>query len=265
MDQKQCTKCEIVQSLEEDFGIDRKSPDGRKRWCKNCCKAHQQRYKLENREKINKAYRDWYAKNGNGERVQASHRQSNEKHHEEIIQRDRDRWEKRRDEVNAKKRAKRAANPQPNREMQREWRRNNPESVKKSIEKHKEKTKERRKADPEFESRLLLLRSFRRRRYYERIRAETLAGYGGKCFCCGESNPGFLTLDHVESDGAQHRREVGSPSLYRWAIKNNFPDVLRLACYNCNAGRQFHSDNGVCPHRKVKQDPVVSSEALLYI
>lgn len=87
-----------------------------------------------------------------------------------------------------------------------------------------------------------------------------IAGYGGKCVCCGEANPLFLTLDHVNGDGTKHRRELvwkartfkhkpGTfPStMHFWVLKNGFPPILQLMCFNCNCGRA--RNGGICPHR----------------
>lgn len=84
-------------------------------------------------------------------------------------------------------------------------------------------------------------------RYRAKIRLETIAAYGGKCKCCGETNEGFLTLDHVNNDGADHRRELGrKASLHLWAKNAGYPDTLQVLCYNCNCGRA--TNGGVCPH-----------------
>jgi hypothetical protein len=76
--------------------------------------------------------------------------------------------------------------------------------------------------------------------------------YGGKCFCCGENNIKFLTIDHINNDGYKHHKEIkigpGS-NFYRWIIKNNFPEnIFQVACYNCNCGRA--KNNGICPHQQ---------------
>lgn len=76
--------------------------------------------------------------------------------------------------------------------------------------------------------------------------------YGGKCLCCGEAGLTFLTIDHIDENGAEHRRQM--PGLhgdlfYRWLEKNNFPDGYQTLCYNCNIGKHRH--NGVCPHQHV--------------
>lgn len=78
---------------------------------------------------------------------------------------------------------------------------------------------------------------------------EVFIGYGGKCQCspCGEINFDFLTVDHKNNDGNTHRRTVKfGASLYTWILKNKFPDILQLLCWNCNMAKRFNG--GVCPH-----------------
>lgn len=84
----------------------------------------------------------------------------------------------------------------------------------------------------------------------KRVRLEVIKRYGGKCACCGESTIEFLSIDHVRGGGRKHRRELGATNYggtryYMWIIKNNFPDGLRVLCYNCDMARGF---SGYCPH-----------------
>lgn len=80
------------------------------------------------------------------------------------------------------------------------------------------------------------------------IRRKVIEAYGAKCNCCGERTFEFLTLDHVNNDGAIHRKTIGhSGNIYRWAIKKNFPDLLQVMCMNCNWAKAIH---GECPHRR---------------
>ena len=74
--------------------------------------------------------------------------------------------------------------------------------------------------------------------------------YGNsRCVCCGEKEVAFLTIDHINNDGRQHRQQVGAGSrLYRWLIANNFPDGYQVLCFNCNCGRQVNG--GICPHEQ---------------
>lgn len=74
--------------------------------------------------------------------------------------------------------------------------------------------------------------------------------YGGKCSCCGEDTVEFLTIDHINNDGAECRKNTNQGTggkLYRWLIKNNYPkDNYQLLCYNCNCAKGFF---GYCPHQ----------------
>lgn len=89
----------------------------------------------------------------------------------------------------------------------------------------------------------------KRRAYYRATKAAVFAAYGGRCACCGESEPLFLCIDHINNNGAQHRRELnmrGGTSMYTWLKARGFPPGYRLLCQNCNVGRQLNG--GICPH-----------------
>jgi radical SAM protein with 4Fe4S-binding SPASM domain len=78
----------------------------------------------------------------------------------------------------------------------------------------------------------------------DRRRQAVLAAYGGVCACCREHRPEFLAVDHVNGDGAAHKRTVRN--LYSWLKKNNFPqEGFQLLCHNCNFAKYAH---GACPH-----------------
>jgi hypothetical protein len=87
----------------------------------------------------------------------------------------------------------------------------------------------------------------------QKLREEIFAHYDNKCACCGESEAAFLTIDHVNNDGAEHRRELGKPSgtvFYFWLRKNNYPEGFQALCWNCNCGKRINK--GVCPHELVR-------------
>ena len=69
------------------------------------------------------------------------------------------------------------------------------------------------------------------------------------CACCGEDTIGCLTLDHVNNDGADHRKKIGDfgNSVNRWIIKNNFPEGFQVLCYNCNCSKG--ANKGICSHK----------------
>jgi hypothetical protein len=88
------------------------------------------------------------------------------------------------------------------------------------------------------------------------LRAKAYAGYGGfVCACCGETEPAFLSIDHIENNGSIVRKVTGQGtggSLYRWLIKNNFPPGYQVLCMNCQWGKRCC---GVCPHKKTTLEP----------
>lgn len=114
------------------------------------------------------------------------------------------------------------------------WRKNNKEKVnayrKVYVAKYPEKIKEKGRRNSKV----------KRKRQREKI----LNAYGGTCVCCGETEAKFLAVDHIFSDGKEHRKEIGD--FYGWLIQNNFPkDRFQLLCHNCNLAKEFY---GECPH-----------------
>lgn len=97
----------------------------------------------------------------------------------------------------------------------------------------------------------------RTKEYWRRLRLEIMDAYGGRrCACCGESNQMFLSVDHINGDGAQHRRQLGyttgngrggSSRTMQWIKQNNFPPGFQVLCFNCNHGK--HVNGGTCPHK----------------
>jgi len=74
----------------------------------------------------------------------------------------------------------------------------------------------------------------------EAARKLCIENYGGRCKCCGISNQKYLQLDHVNNDGAVHRKELSGKrggNIYFWAVKNNYPDRLQLLCANCHQAK----------------------------
>lgn len=85
----------------------------------------------------------------------------------------------------------------------------------------------------------------------DRVRDAVYRGYGGyECRCCGEKEPKFLSVDHVENDGAKHRREnklQTGEQLYRWLLRKGLPSGFQILCMNCQWGKRNNA--GVCPHQ----------------
>ena len=74
------------------------------------------------------------------------------------------------------------------------------------------------------------------------------------CKCCGEGMYEFMSLDHVNGDGAEHRRKHpkarAGHSFYSWLKRNGFPEGLQVLCFNCNCAKGAF---GVCPHQNTLQ------------
>ncbi len=89
-----------------------------------------------------------------------------------------------------------------------------------------------------------------------RIRDEALAHYSGgavRCACCGESQPEFLALDHIDGDGAQQRLQIrrSGNSFYAWLKTLGFPPGLQVLCHSCNGAK---GRKGACPHATQRPD-----------
>lgn len=87
----------------------------------------------------------------------------------------------------------------------------------------------------------------RTRLHQAALKDEIYAAYGGYvCACCGETVRAFLSIDHVNNDGAEHRKVSDRRKLYWWLKKHGFPSGFQVLCMNCNFGKA--RNNGVCPH-----------------
>lgn len=109
-------------------------------------------------------------------------------------------------------------------------------------EKNKHKRKEMRREHPE------IFRMAEKNRF-AKLKAEILVAYGNRCFCCGETEPRFLTVEHSWHDGGEHRKRVGK-QVYRDLRKKGFPKNIGIIilCWNCNMATRYGE---ICPHKKV--------------
>jgi len=71
------------------------------------------------------------------------------------------------------------------------------------------------------------------------------------CACCREQEYEFLTVDHINNNGAEERRTIRSQgdgsAFYYWLVKNGFPKGYQVLCMNCNMSKGHH---GVCVHQR---------------
>lgn len=79
----------------------------------------------------------------------------------------------------------------------------------------------------------------------QRAKDAIYARYGSTCACCGEAEPLFLSIDHINGGGTQERKATGRDH-YVALAKGPVRDDLRILCHNCNRGRWLNG--GECPH-----------------
>ena len=127
--------------------------------------------------------------------------------------------------------------------LRREWGKNHPEEERMmSRSKYSKKPQQYRAAQ---------------KRERQKLRLEVLSHYSKgtpTCDCCGDTNYEFLALDHIKGGGNKHRKSLGGSSaykVYRFARQNNYPDMFRVLCHNCNFS---YGHYGYCPHQKDKEN-----------
>lgn len=86
-------------------------------------------------------------------------------------------------------------------------------------------------------------------RYRIKLKREVMALYSNPvaCVSCGFSTLDGLVLDHIENDGARHRKESGISSrgnsigtrIYEAIRKNGKISGLQVLCANCNTIKQL--------------------------
>lgn len=76
---------------------------------------------------------------------------------------------------------------------------------------------------------------------YLRIKQEVINKYGGKCNNCNINDLDVLTIDHLNNNGHQHRKEINN--IYRWLKNNSYPDGYTTLCFNCNCSKMFYKNN----------------------
>lgn len=75
--------------------------------------------------------------------------------------------------------------------------------------------------------------------------------YGMECACCGEdADLAFLTIDHIDGNGREHKRQERIGDMYAWLIRKGFPGGFQTLCYNCNLGK--YRNGNICPHQTKK-------------
>lgn len=101
------------------------------------------------------------------------------------------------------------------------------------------------------------------RKWRENLAFEVLTHYSGNPLRCACPNCyyhihdcpiEFLTIDHINNDGAKQRENLyngkrrygAGKRFYSWLKQNGYPEGYQVLCYNCNCGKE--RNKGVCPH-----------------
>ncbi len=59
----------------------------------------------------------------------------------------------------------------------------------------------------------------------------------------------FLSIDHINNDGAEHRKllkTLPGASFYHKMKKLGYPPILQVLCMNCQFGKRY---GAICPHQ----------------
>ena len=143
--------------------------------------------------------------------------------------------ERNREKFNQRMRDWREANREKVREQSREWR-----------------NRKITNGSPDEVAALRKAEADKTRRIQAVCKNQVFAAYGGyKCNCCGENEPMFLSIDHVDNNGAAERKSGlyhgSGTAFYQWLRRSGFPPGYQVLCMNCQFGK--HKNGGVCPHQ----------------
>lgn len=78
-----------------------------------------------------------------------------------------------------------------------------------------------------------------------------------QCPGCEEKHIEFLTIDHINGGGKQHRKEIGiqgGKEFCVWLKRNEYPSGFRVLCFNCNSAIGAY---GYCPHKKESNNATI--------
>ena len=85
----------------------------------------------------------------------------------------------------------------------------------------------------------------------QELKNEVLTHYGknGRLQCCWDgcdvSDVDVLSLDHINDDGAEHHKHIGT-RIYRWAKKSGFPPILQTLCMNHQWKKELTRRRKIC-------------------
>lgn len=125
----------------------------------------------------------------------------------------------------------------------------NRESVKAQVKRYREENLEKTKAAS----------SKANKARWQRLRRQAFDAYGWRCACCGETEPQFLCIDHVNDDGWLKRKKETRVAFgtMGWLEKEGYPSGFQTLCHNCNFSK--HSNGGKCIHQLTEGSETIPS------
>ncbi len=204
-------------------------------------REYYKKWELENKDKRKDQHQKWYKKNI--EEVRKKHTEYNKKYREIHAE-----------EIKLKAKEYHKRNKERENEYAKEYRKNHPEKMKEYYQKNREKILEKNRNQYQKTKEVIKQKEVDRRlKVYNHY-----SNYDIKCICCGERHLDFLSVDHINNDGYEHRkRGLSSNTLIQWIIKNNFPSGFQISCMNCNHGRS-RSPERICVHQKELSEKILS-------
>lgn len=89
-------------------------------------------------------------------------------------------------------------------------------------------------------------------RWYDALKTKVLTYYSEvdypECVRCRETRLPCLSLDHINNNGAEHRRQLnghGGKGFYDWIDKNNYPHGYQTLCMNCQFLKEHERRRGI--------------------
>lgn len=83
-----------------------------------------------------------------------------------------------------------------------------------------------------------------------KLKSQLFELYGHECSICGYDDKRALTLDHINNNGSEERKELGERGVYYKAREKHSPGEYRILCMNCQFierhkhGRQNQHSSG---------------------
>lgn len=228
---KRCTKCGIDKSLDDYYYHTLRGKVVPHSECKICTckmvKEYKNSHLLEYKAYAKKNHHDYYVKNKDKilEKCKLNYpkkKQQSDIHNKEYYQ-------AHREELLIKRKKYRENNKDAINARTRKYSHDHPDKIKLRYYKKKDK----------------IIKNTRERSL--RIKTEVLTHYGfGKCICvrCGFNDMRALTIDHINGNGSEHRKnnkEIKGQRIYWWLIKNGFPDGYQTLCMNCQFIKRYQN------------------------